>query len=62
MQVTQSSSNPSLVRRRNDTVAKSLYRELRANGFSGEQIIDLSATLLDLVTDDMGKREVAEAK
>ena len=42
-----------LFRHRNKTVAKSFYRELRLQGFSHEQIIELSATLLDLVTEDM---------
>ena len=46
-------SNPQLLRRRNDTVAKSFYRELRAQGFSHNEIIQLSAKLLDLVTNDI---------
>lgn len=45
-----------LLRSRNKAVAKSFYRQLRTEGFSPQQIIELSATLLDLVTEDM--REV----
>lgn len=42
-----------LIASRNRVVARSFYRQLRSEGFSHEQIIELSATLLDLVTDDM---------
>ncbi|MFT4625147.1 MAG: hypothetical protein ACI8PZ_003813 [Myxococcota bacterium] len=48
-----STPSPQLLRRRNDTVAKSFYRELRSQGFSHEQIIELSAKLLDLVHADL---------
>lgn len=44
---------PQLERSRNKVLAKSFYRQLKTEGFSNEQIIELSATLLDLVTDDM---------
>lgn len=44
---------------RNKAVAKSFFRQLQSEGFSHEQIIELSATLLDLVTDDM-KEEPAD--
>lgn len=40
---------------RNKAVAKSFYRQLKAEGFSHEQIIELSATLLDLVNAEMQK-------
>lgn len=53
--------SPALIRSRNRTVAKSFYRELRAQGFSSEQIIQLSATLLDMVHEDL-TQPVAEAK
>jgi len=53
---TTASSTKSLLRNRNRTVAKSFYRQLKTEGFSHEQIIDLSATLLDLVTEDMKDR------
>ena len=47
-------TNPqTLARHRNQVVAKSFYRQLRNEGFTHEQIIELSATLLDLVTEDM---------
>lgn len=42
-----------LLKNRNKAVAKSFYRQLRTEGFSHQQIIELSATLLDLVNDDM---------
>ena len=42
-----------LNRHRNKVVAKSFYRQLRSEGFSHEQIIELSATLLDLVNEDL---------
>jgi hypothetical protein len=42
-----------LLQNRNKTVAKSFYRELREQGFSHEQIIQLSTTLIDLVTNDL---------
>lgn len=42
-----------LLRNRNKTVAKSFYRQLKTEGFSHEQIIELSTTLLDLVTEDI---------
>ena len=54
-------TSPALLRNRNRTVAKSFYRQLRSEGFTHEQIIELSTTLLDLVTEDL-KQEPAEAK
>jgi hypothetical protein len=44
---------PALERNRNKMVAKSFYRQLRTEGFSNEQVIELSAALLDLVTQDL---------
>ena len=38
---------------RNKSVAKSFYRQLKSEGFSHQQIIELSTTLLDLVTEDL---------
>jgi hypothetical protein len=53
----------SLLQNRNKVVAKSFYRRLRTEGFTHEQIILLSTTLLDLVSEDMRKPAVvAEAK
>lgn len=53
MIATDAAISTDLLRNRNKTVAKSFYRQLRTEGFSHEQIIELSATLLDLVTEDM---------
>jgi hypothetical protein len=47
-----------LYRKRNKVVAQSFYRQLRSEGFSHEQIIELSTTLLDLVTTDMKDEQV----
>lgn len=56
-----STPNASLLNTRNRTVAKSFYRQLRTEGFSHEQIIELSATLLDLVTEDIKDEAVPSA-
>jgi hypothetical protein len=53
-------SNNSLLQNRNRAVAKSFYRQLRSEGFSHEQIIELSTTLLDLVTRDL-QTDIQEA-
>ena len=42
-----------LLDHRNKTVAKSFFRQLKTEGYSHQQIIELSAQLIDLVTDDM---------
>mgnify|MGYP001611836090 CR=1 FL=1 len=42
-----------LYRNRNRSVAKSFYRHLRGEGFTHQQIIELSTTLLDFVTEDL---------
>lgn len=42
-----------LLKNRNRAVARSFYRQLRAENFSHQQIIELSTTLLDFVTQDM---------
>ena len=42
-----------LYRTRNRSVARSFYRKLRTEGFTHQQIIELSTTLLDFVTDDL---------
>ena len=34
-------------------LAKSLFKELRANGYSPNQILSLSTELIDLVTQDL---------
>ena len=48
-----SASTAPLLRSRNKAVAKSFYRHLKTEGFSHEQIIELSAALLDLVNEDL---------
>lgn len=58
---TQPPTSPALLRNRNRTVAKSFYRHLRSEGFTHEQVIELSTTLIDLVTEDM-QPAPAEAK
>lgn len=54
--------NESLLRRRNDSVAKSLFRKLKNEGYTHQQIIELSSSLLDLVTEDLRVRGCAEAR
>ncbi len=52
-----------LYERRNKIVARSFYRQLKSEGFSHEQIIALSTTLLDLVTTELKEDQVRiEAK
>ena len=58
----QTGTMQSLYQNRNQTVAKSFYRQLKTEGFSHEQIIALSTTLLDLVTEDIRDTTRAEAK
>lgn len=55
-------SHSKLLNDRNRIVARSFYRQLRSEGFSHEQIIDLSSTLLELVTDDVQSQVPAQAK
>ena len=52
----------SLYQNRNRTVARSFFRQLKSEGFSHEQIIELSTSLLDLVTTDIRETVQAEAK
>ena len=52
-------SHKELLRNRNRTVARTLYRQLKNEGFSHEHIIELSTNLLDLVTDDLRSKEAA---
>jgi hypothetical protein len=51
------STNEALVTRRNQTLAKSLFRQLRAEGLTHEQIIELSGALLDQVTEELKQRD-----
>ena len=57
--LTTQGARTELLDSRNRAVAKSFYRQLRAEGFSHEQIIELSASLLDLVNAEMQKTETA---
>jgi hypothetical protein len=57
--VTTSAASPELLRHRSKAVAKSFYRQLKTEGFSHEQIVELSATLLDLVNEDLKDRRTA---
>lgn len=50
--MTQTNSQD-LYQNRNKSVAKSFFRQLKTEGFTHEQIIELSTTLLDLVTEDL---------
>jgi hypothetical protein len=40
-------------------LAKSLFRELRGNGYSPNQILGLTTELIDLVTQDLRDRAAA---
>lgn len=52
-------SSVGLLKNRNKAVAKSFYRQLKHEGFSHEQIIELSATLLSLVNEEMREKGAA---
>jgi hypothetical protein len=41
-------------------LARSLFRQMREQGYSTDQIIGLSSELLDLVRDDLHKAAVAQ--
>ncbi|MDP2309200.1 MAG: hypothetical protein Q8P18_24465 [Pseudomonadota bacterium] len=51
-----------LYRTRNRSVARSFYRQLRTEGFSHQQIIELSTTLLDFVTEDLKEQNESASK
>lgn len=57
-----SPTDETLLRQRNTAVAKSLYRQLRSEGFTHQQIIELSSSLLDQVTEDLRDQACAEAR
>lgn len=42
-------------------LAKSLFKELRGNGYSTNQILSLSTELIDLVTQDLKSEQAAQA-
>lgn len=50
-----------LLRTRNRSVAKAFYRQLRTEGFTHQQIIEISTALLDQVTEEL-REQVSEAK
>ena len=54
--VSAAHAHTGLLNSRNTAVAKSFYRQLKTEGFSHEQIIELSATLLDLVNEELKDR------
>lgn len=56
MQTLNTTANDELLRNRNRMVARSLYRQLKGEGFNHQQIIELSTTLLDFVTEDLKER------
>lgn len=43
-------------------LAKSLFKELRGNGYSTNQILSLSTELIDLVTQDLKGEHAAAAQ
>jgi hypothetical protein len=43
-------------------LAKSLFKELRGNGYSANQILGLTTELIDLVTQDLRDASAAEAQ
>jgi len=51
-----------LYRNRNRSVARSFYRQLRTEGFTHQQIIELSTTLLDFVTEDLKEQSETASK
>lgn len=53
MQTASRPADDDLLKNRNRAVARSFYRQLRTEGFTHQQIIELSTTLLDFVTDDL---------
>jgi hypothetical protein len=42
-------------------LAKSLFKELRGNGYTANQILGLTTELIDLVTQDLREANVAAA-
>jgi hypothetical protein len=55
--LTTDMASTELLRNRNKTVAKSFYRQLKTEGFSHDQIIELSVALLDLVNQELVNEE-----
>ncbi len=49
----QQAAASDLQRTRSRTVARSFYRQLKGEGFSHQEIIELSTNLLDLVAEEI---------
>jgi hypothetical protein len=60
MQATQTTSKDSTSTKGVQILARSLFREMRQQGYTEEQIIGLSTELIQLVNEDMQKRVAAE--
>lgn len=60
MQATQTTSKDSASTKGVHILARSLFREMRQQGYTEEQIIGLSTELIHLVNEDMQKRVAAE--
>ena len=50
---TTTAPSPELLRNRNKTVARTLFRQLQSEGFTNDQIISLIGDLLENVMDTM---------
>lgn len=55
----QTATHEKLAQTRNTILAKSIYRQLKGEGFSHEQIIELSGQLIDLVTRELKPQQQA---
>jgi hypothetical protein len=60
MQATETTSKDSAGTRGVHILARSLFREMRQQGYTEEQIIGLSTELIHLVNEDLQKRLAAE--
>lgn len=52
---------PTLDTKGAEILAKSLFKELRGNGYSANQILSLSTELIDLVTQDLRDAKLTAA-
>lgn len=57
---TEALTSPSTDAKGVSILARSLFRQMREQGFSEEQIIGLSGELIQLVSEDMQRRCAAE--
>ncbi len=60
MQATQTPSKDPMSTKGVQILARSLFREMRQQGYTEEQIIGLSTELIQLVNEDLQKRLAAE--